>query len=568
MNAPQPARGLRRHTLVGAVALAIACSTGSKSGQNTPGSGGAPPATGGAGILGGTAGGGLAGGAATGGSSAGNGTSANAGTGGGAGAPGAGAGGAAGGVTAGSGAMTTGAGGASGASTGASGTGTAGGAPNGAGTSNASGGAAGATSGGIVPGTSLYDCRPPEGTLPTLKLTPWVMSLNNPIYVTHAPNETNRVFVLEQTGKVQVIKDGVVASTPFLDITTKVDTAGTWEQGLLGLAFHPDYAQNGLFYLHFNASAAMTGYQRGAAIIAEYKVSSTSPDVADPASERVVLSADTTNYYHNGGSIWFGPGKNLFIGLGDGAGDTRNPDLFPDRPRDEHLNRKFAQELTSLRGKMLRINPLKSGDQPYTSPSGNLKDEVPEALPEIWSYGLRNPYRSNIDACTADIYIGDVGDRAWEEHDVEPGNTGHFNYGWAIREGDACHKDYMPRDSCVNPERYRGPFDAHPNQDGGGPTNQASVGGSVYRGSAIPALRGTYFFTDLYGPIWTARYDAATDKMSAKVNVESQLNPAESDRGIVAIQNAGDGELLFVSRGGSGMNLSARGVIYKLEAVP
>jgi glucose/arabinose dehydrogenase len=420
--------------------------------------------------------------------------------------------------------------------------------------------------GGIVPGTSLYDCRPPEGTLPQLRLTAWVMNLDNPIYVTHAPNETNRVFVLEQEGRILVIKDGVASTTPFLDIRTKVDLQ-VWEQGLLGLAFHPDYAQNGLFYVHYNASATMTGYQRGAAIISEYKVS-TNPDVADPMSERVVISANTTNYYHNGGSIWFGPGKYLFIGIGDGAGDTRNPDLFPDRPRDEHLQRALAQDVTSLRGKLLRINPLREGDQPYTSPSGNLRDVMSTARPEVWSWGLRNPYRSNIDACTADIYSGDVGDRAWEEHNVEPGNTGRHNYGWPVREGNACHKDFMPRDSCVNPERYRAPFDAHPNVDGGGPTNQASIGGSVYRGSSIPALRGTYFFTDLYGPTWTTRYNAATDMVSQRVNVESQLNPAESDRGIVAIQNAGNGELLFVSRGGSGMNLSPRGVIYRLEAVP
>jgi glucose/arabinose dehydrogenase len=450
-----------------------------------------------------------------------------------------------------------------GANSGTAGDGTAGSASGAAGAG--AGGAGGATTGGIVPGTSHYDCRPPEGTLPALKLTPWVMSLDNPIYVTHAPDELNRLFVLEQKGIIRVLKDGVANATAFLDITTKVDLQ-VWEQGLLGLAFHPDYAKNGRFFVHYNASANVTGYQRGAAIIAEYKVSSSDPDVADPASERVVIAADSTNYYHNGGSIWFGPGKYLFIGLGDGAGDTRNPDLFPDRPRDEHLNRALAQDLNSLRGKLLRINPLQEGDQPYTSPSGNLKDVVPEARAEIWDYGLRNPYRSNIDPCTADIYLGDVGDRAWEEHDVEPGNTGHHNYGWPIREGDACHKDYMPRDSCVDPERYRAPFDAHPNQDGGGPTNQASIGGSVYRGSSIPALRGTYFFTDLYGPTWTTRYDAATDTVSERVNVESQLNPAESDRGIVAIQNSGDGELLFLSRGGSGMNLSARGVIYKLEA--
>ncbi|MEI9953752.1 MAG: PQQ-dependent sugar dehydrogenase [Pseudomonadota bacterium] len=441
------------------------------------------------------------------------------------------------------------------------------------GTTSGSGGAAGSVSSLLrAPGTDHYDCSPATGTLPPLKLTAFVTMQNNPIYITHAPNETDRLFVIEQTGRIRVIKNGVVNATPFLDLVSKVDTTLNWEQGLLGLAFHPDYATNGLFYVHYNSAKSVSGYKQGSAMIVEYKVSSSNPDVADPASERVVISAETTNGYHNGGSIWFGPGKYLFFGLGDGAGDTRNPDMFPGAPPNDHLNRKFAQDTTSLRGKLNRINPLKSGDSPYTNPAGNLIDVIPTARPEIWDYGLRNPYRTNMDACTGDIYIGDVGDRAWEEHDIEPGGTGHYNYGWAIREGNACHKDYTPRDSCVDPERYRKPFHTHPNRDGDpgkSPEFQAAVGGSVYRGSAIPALRGTYFFTDLYGPIWTLRYDAATDTISPVTNVESQLNPAQKDRGIVAIQNGGDGELYFVSRGSSSQsNNSTSGVIYKLEAGP
>ncbi|HEY0463351.1 MAG TPA: PQQ-dependent sugar dehydrogenase, partial [Polyangiaceae bacterium] len=360
---------------------------------------------------------------------------------------------------------------------------------------------------------------------------------------------------------------------PFLDIASKVDTTLNWEQGLLGLAFHPDYATNGLFYIHYDSAKSVSGYKQGSAMIVEYKVSSSNPDVADPASERVVISVETTNGYHNGGSIWFGPGKYLFFGLGDGAGDTRNPQMFPGAPPNDYKNNVFAQDTSKLRGKLNRINPLKSGDQPYTSPPGNLIDVLPGARPEIWDYGLRNPYRSNMDACTGDIYIGDVGDRAWEEHDIEPGGTGHFNYGWAVREGNACQKDFMPRDSCQDPQRYRKPFHVHPNRDGNpgvSPEFQASIGGSVYRGSAIPALRGTYFFTDLYGPIWTLRYDAATDTLASPVtSVEMQLNPAQRDQGIVAIQNGGDGELYFVSRGSSSQNNdSTSGVIYKLEAVP
>lgn len=468
----------------------------------------------------------------------------------------------AGGANSGAGGDAVGAGGAatgSGGALGAGGTGSGG-------TNAGAGGGAPLTS--LVPGTDHYDCSPPTGTLPQLALTPFVTGLDNPIYVTHAPNELDRLFVIEQRGRIRVVKNGTLAETPYLDIVSKVDLE-IWEQGLLGLAFHPDYAQNGLFYVHYT-SKGVPGHADGAGIVAEYKVSDTDPDVANPTSERILFGAPTTNKYHNGGSIFFGPEKLLFIALGDGAGDTRNPDLFPGADPNDHLNRVLAQDLASFRGKLLRINPLLSGEQPYTSPAGNLKDVVPAAAPEVWSYGLRNPYRTNMDPCTGDIYIGDVGDRAWESLDIEPGSTGHFNYGWPIREGDACHKDADPPTSCVDPERYRGPFDVHPNTDGGGPQFQAVIGGSVYRGSSIPALRGTYFFADLYAPTKTLRYDAATDALVEPVkSVESQTNPAEDDQGIVAIQNGGDGELYFVSRGGSsGSNLvtTPLGVIYKLVA--
>lgn len=474
-----------------------------------------------------------------------------------------------GGDSVGSGGALSGAGGGS-AAGGGSGTGGA----SAAGGTSGSGGAG--TSTALVPGTEHYDCSPPAGTLPLLKLTEYVSGLDNPIYVTHAPGELNRLFVLEQRGKIRIVQTGATGTlveTPFLDITSRIDLT-IWEQGLLGLAFHPDYATNGLFYVHYNAKN-VPGHADGDAIFAEFKVSA-DPNVADPASERILLSAPTSNKYHNGGSIFFGPEKMLYIAIGDGAGDTSNPSLFPDAVPGEWESRVDAQDVAKLRGKILRINPLASGDQPYTSPPGNLKDEVPEAAPEVWSYGVRNPYRTNMDPCTGDIYIGDVGDRAWESIDIEPGGTGHFNYGWPIFEGNACHKDTTPTDACLSMDllAYRFPFDVHPSGESGvagAPQFQASIGGSVYRGSAIPALRGTYFFADLYGPTKTLRYDGLTDALTEEVkSVESQTNPAENDQGIAAIQNGGDGELYFVSRGGntssSQLVPTPLGRIYKLEA--
>lgn len=408
--------------------------------------------------------------------------------------------------------------------------GAGGGPPSGSGGVNGSGGAGATHAPGIVPGTTHYNCDPPAGEIPELQLTPIVETgLEYPIYLTHAPDETERLFVLEQAGRIRILRNGVLDPDPFLDIVSQV-SIDPWEQGLLGLAFHPDYASNRIFYVHFTAQN-VSGHPNRANVVAEYKVSESDPDVADPTSQRILFSVATDNAfpgYHNGGSIFFGVDSELFIGIGDGAG--RGPS---DTPSNN------GQNLNTLRGKLLRINPLASGSDPYTIPTGNLAG----GLPEIWDYGLRNPYRVNIDACHGDIYIGDVGHFEREEVNVEKREGGKHNYGWPVYEGASCYNA-----GCATPAAYRAPFHdyAHNSADLG-----AVIGGSVYRGSLIPGLRGTYFFSDLYIGTRTFTYNRENDTISPIVNVEEETNADQQPQTIVAIQSGGDGELYFLGRGGS-----------------
>lgn len=412
------------------------------------------------------------------------------------------------------------------------------------------------TTGSVIPGTDHYDCSPPSGELPPLKLVEYATGFNSPLLVTHAPNDTERLFVVEQPGVIQVVKGGVKNPEPFLDIQSQVSFGGnsggtTWEQGLLGLAFHPDYDENGLFYVHYD-SWEMDGYDNGTAIVSEFRVDPSNPDLADPASERIVFTAPTLNGFHNGGTITFGPDGMLYIGLGDGGGR-----IAPTDP-DGSVN---GQDVTNVRGGVSRINPLQSGSDPYTVPAGNLKDSIPNAAPELWNYGLRNPYRMNFDACTGVLYIGDVGQAGWEEINIEPAGVGHRNYGWATMEGPEC---YQPATGC-DTTGITLPHVAyeHPQAQ----AFRAVIGGAVYRGRSIPALRGTYFFTDLYGDTRIFVYDPTNETTTDVVSLESQLNPAQVDQGLTAIQNGGDGELYFVSRGSSSTDPGQvpPGVVYRLE---
>jgi glucose/arabinose dehydrogenase len=337
---------------------------------------------------------------------------------------------------------------------------------------------------------------------------------SQPIGVTGAGDGSGRLFVVEQSGVIEIVGVGT-----FLDISAKVDSSSN-EQGLLGLAFHPNYASNGFFYVNYTHDP---GPGPDVTRISRFEVSGTNPDVADAGSESVVLSFVQDNVNHNGGDIRFGPDGYLYIATGDGGGSK---DPF-DR----------GQSLDTLLGKILRIDV--DSMFPYAIPIGNPFEEVAGALDEIWSYGLRNPWRISFDRSTGDLYIGDVGQNALEEIDFQPAaSAGGENYGWSCMEGDLVQNF----NSCDG-ETLTAPILVY----GHGP--ECSVtGGFVYRGD-IPGLHGLYVFGDFCsGRVWFAENTegwSATEWMAVGFGLSSF---GEDDDGELYLTDRDDGELYrFVS---------------------
>ncbi|HEU4724682.1 MAG TPA: PQQ-dependent sugar dehydrogenase, partial [Candidatus Eisenbacteria bacterium] len=287
-----------------------------------------------------------------------------------------------------------------------------------------------------------------------------LVGLAAPVDLQAPPGDTSRVFIVEQPGRIRIAKNGALQTRPFLDVISLVSTGG--EQGLLGMAFHPQYATNGRFFIHYTDVAGDTR-------LAEYHVSS-DPDSAVPTATPI-LSFEQPFENHNGGQIAFGPDGYLYMALGDGGsgGDPQGN----------------GQSLSTLLGKILRIDV--DHGAPYTSPSTNPFASQAGARGEIWSYGLRNPWRFSFDSQTGAMWIGDVGQGEWEEIDYEPAATGGRNYGWKKMEGSHC---YPPGSAC-DPTGLTRPVLEYPHG------SECSVtGGYVYRGSAMPELAGTYFYGD------------------------------------------------------------------------
>ncbi len=358
--------------------------------------------------------------------------------------------------------------------------------------------------------------------------------LSSPLYVTHSPNDTSRIFIVEQgssgTARIKILRfsDGVVLPTPFLTISG-ILTGG--ERGLLGLAFHPDYETNGYFYVNYTTSG---GGAAGQTVVSRWQVSA-DPNVADAGSQQIVLRIPQPFANHNGGWIGFGPDGYLYVATGDGGsgGD----------PGDR------AQTITNqLLGKMLRLDV--NGDDFPADPDRNYA--IPADNPfvgvtgddEIWAYGLRNPWRNAFDRATGDLYIADVGQNVWEEVNVQPGNsTGGENYGWRCYEGNASFN----QTGCTgDPNDYVFPVHVYSHSFG------CSIsGGYVYRGCAMPYLRGTYFFADWCSEnIWSFRYLGTPNP--PVTNRTAELDPAGalSIDSIVSFGEDVFGEMYILDQGG------------------
>jgi glucose/arabinose dehydrogenase len=296
------------------------------------------------------------------------------------------------------------------------------------------------------------------GAIPPLKLTQVATGLDAPVFVTSEPANPSRLYVVELTGTVRIIDNGQLLPGTFLDISadTKALAYTGDERGFWSIAFHPDYAANGRFFVfHTNAQSHN--------IVEEFHRSAADPNKSDPTPAKALITTNMAAANHNGGQLAFGPDGKLYVGVGDG-GNGGGP--------------QNGQDVSSLLGKILRIDV----DTYPTPPAGNL----PGGNPHIWDYGLRNPWRFSFDPCNGNLYIGDVGESTVEEVDVEPPGQGNANYGWAIMEGDQCHSG-----NCNTPGLVA-PVVTETHAQGFG----SMTGGYVYRGTAIGGLQGVYFYAD------------------------------------------------------------------------
>ncbi len=323
-------------------------------------------------------------------------------------------------------------------------------------------------------------------------------NLDLPVFLTHAPGDFDRLFVVEQGGLIRIITDGIVLAEPFLDLTDVVNSSlPAW--GLMAVAFHPDYQKNGFFYVLYTGGVV----PESESIIARYQVSA-DPAIGDPDSGQLVVNVWSAVSQHHGNWIGFGPNDGyLYFSHGFGAGDN-------------------AQNLNSLLGKILRLDV--NGDDFPDEPDRNYA--IPPTNPfvgkdgadEVWAYGIRQPWRCSFDRQTGDLYIGDVGAASWEEINFQPASSpGGENYGWDCKEGTQCHASKSC--DCADPTLIDPIFEFERLPEAA----VAVIGGYVYRGCAIPDLDGAYLFSDYASNrIWLLRHEAG--KIIEVQEIQNQLD--------------------------------------------
>lgn len=350
------------------------------------------------------------------------------------------------------------------------------------------------------------------GGEPSVVFAEVVSGLDQPVHL-DAPPGDDRLFVVEKTGRIRIVRDGAPESEPFLDLSGQVSGGG--EQGLLSVAFHPEYASNGRFFVNYTDTGGRT-------VVERYSVSG-DPDVADPASATRILRIDQPFSNHNGGLLRFGLDGMLYVGMGDGgsAGD----------PGDR------AQDLSTLLGKLLRLDP--DGGEPYAIPADNPFVGQEGARDEIWAYGLRNPWRFSFDPPSGTLYVADVGQNAWEEVNAVPAGEAGVDYGWRRVEGRSCFESGCSFEGTTLPALV------YSHAEGCSVT-----GGHAYRGSLVPELRGHYFYADLCGG-WIRSFRLEGGEAGERTERATGVGS------VTSFGTGGDGELYVVTIEGSVFRMEA-----------
>ncbi len=383
-----------------------------------------------------------------------------------------------------------------------------------------------------------------------------------PLYVTAPPGDTDRIFIVEQNGYIRVRHRGAAANawTTFLDIDAKVNSASGDEMGLLGLAFDPDYANNGFFYVNYTEGALLGPWF---SVVARYRVSAANPDVADAASEVRLMRYSQPQTNHNGGQLLFGPDGYLYIWTGDGGGAN-----------DNHGTCGNGQSLTTVLGKILRIDPsgAASGSPDcsglagpaYSVPADNpFRDGPAGNCDEIWAYGLRNPWRDSFDRATGDLYVADVGQQCWEEVNFVPAGTGGGrNYAWRKMEGNHCFDPANasncnpPGVSCgstppCNDASFTDPIFEYCHSAAVCSLTGCSItGGYAYRGCRMTEMQGKYFYGD-YCAGFIRSFEVVGGTATDHQSWTTQLDPDGSlANGLTSFGEDAQGELYFTDRSG------------------